>query len=101
MSGVYNHTYFDNRPEEKIRDGVLYGIVLVNRATFERERIGVMLLNAVEVLEDTIFVFKRLGLVHYIMSGRMNSIYTICTSMIDLNQKLSSVDIRSVSKLIH
>ena len=28
--GIYNHTYFENYPEEKEREGVLYGIVLVN-----------------------------------------------------------------------
>jgi len=39
--GVYNETYFANRPEEKLRDGVLYGVVLVNKTTFERECIKV------------------------------------------------------------
>jgi|TARA_B100000287_G_C20167897_1_gene596975 hypothetical protein len=39
--GVYNETYFKNRPEEKLRDGVLYGVVLVNKTTFERECIKV------------------------------------------------------------
>jgi len=29
--GIYNETYFKNYPEEKDRDGVLYGIVLVNQ----------------------------------------------------------------------
>ena len=33
--GVYNETYFARRPEEKERDGVLYGVVLVNRKTYE------------------------------------------------------------------
>jgi len=41
MSGVYNQTYFDNRPSEKERDGVLYGIILVNTLTWERECIKV------------------------------------------------------------
>ena len=41
MSGVYNQTYFDNRPEEQERDGVLYGVILVNKQTFERECIKV------------------------------------------------------------
>ena len=41
MSGVYNQTYFDNRPEEQEREGVLYGIVLVNQKTWERETIKV------------------------------------------------------------
>ena len=35
--GKYNPTYFENHPEEKEREGVLYGIILVNRKTFERE----------------------------------------------------------------
>ena len=39
--GVYNETYFARRPEEKERDGVLYGVVLVNRKTYERECIKV------------------------------------------------------------
>ena len=39
--GVYNQTYFDNRPEEKEREGVLYGVILVNTKTFERECIKV------------------------------------------------------------
>ena len=39
--GKYNTTYFENHPEEKEREGVLYGIILVNRKTFERECIKV------------------------------------------------------------
>ena len=39
--GVYNETYFKNRPEEAGRDGVIYGVVLVNKKTFERECIKV------------------------------------------------------------
>ena len=39
--GIYNHTYFENYPEEKEREGVLFGIVLVNTKTFERECIKV------------------------------------------------------------
>lgn len=43
MSGVYNLTYFQNHPEEKERDGVLYCVVLVNRKTNKREclKIGI------------------------------------------------------------
>ena len=41
MSGVYNQTYFDNHPHEKEREGVLYGVILVNQRTFERECIKV------------------------------------------------------------
>jgi hypothetical protein len=41
VSGVYNQTYFNNRPEEKEREGVLYGVILVNQKTFERECIKV------------------------------------------------------------
>ena len=39
--GIYNETYFRNYPEEKDRDGILYGIVLVNMKTWERETIKV------------------------------------------------------------
>ena len=41
MSGMYNETYFRSRPEEMEKEGVLYGIILVNRKTFERECIKV------------------------------------------------------------
>jgi len=39
--GIYNETYFKNYPEEKEVDGILYGIVLVNQVTWERETIKV------------------------------------------------------------
>ena len=39
--GKYNETYFHNHPKEKEKEGVLYGIILVNRKTFERECIKV------------------------------------------------------------
>ena len=39
--GKYNETYFKNHPEEKEREGVLYGVILVNKKTFEREVINV------------------------------------------------------------
>ena len=39
--GIYNETYFKNRPKEQGRDGVLYGVILVNKKTFERECIKV------------------------------------------------------------
>jgi len=39
--GKYNETYFRSRPEEMEKEGVLYGIILVNRKTFERECIKV------------------------------------------------------------
>jgi hypothetical protein len=39
--GIYNETYFRNYPEEKDREGILYGIVLVNMKTWERETIKV------------------------------------------------------------
>jgi len=39
--GVYNQTFFDNHPWEKEKDGILYGIVLVNMTTWERETIKV------------------------------------------------------------
>ena len=41
MAGIYNQTYFDNHPFEGERDGVLYGVVLVNKRTYERECIKV------------------------------------------------------------
>ena len=43
MSGVYNQTYFDNHPHEKERQGVLYGVILVNQRTYERECIKVVI----------------------------------------------------------
>jgi hypothetical protein len=39
--GIYNQTYFDNYPEERDRDGILYGVVLVNKETWTRECIKV------------------------------------------------------------
>ena len=39
--GIYNETYFKNYPEEKLKEGILYGIVLVNQITWERETIKV------------------------------------------------------------
>ena len=39
--GVYNETYFASRPEERERDGVLYGVILVNQKTYKRECIKV------------------------------------------------------------
>jgi hypothetical protein len=41
MAGIYNQTYFDNHPIEKEKDGVLYGVVLVNKRTWHRECIKV------------------------------------------------------------
>jgi len=41
MAGIYNQTYFDNHPLEKEKDGVLYGVVLVNKQTWHRECIKV------------------------------------------------------------
>ena len=39
--GVYNKTYFENRPDEQLVEGVLYGVILVNQRTYERECIKV------------------------------------------------------------
>jgi len=39
--GKYSETYFANYPLEKERDGVLYGVILVNKTTWEREVIKV------------------------------------------------------------
>ena len=41
MAGIYNQTYFDNHPFEKEKDGVLYGVILVNKRTWHRECIKV------------------------------------------------------------
>lgn len=43
MSGVYNETYFANRPEIAKSPGILYCVILVNKTTFEREvlKIGI------------------------------------------------------------
>ena len=35
--GKYNETYFKNHPEEAQKEGVLYGVILVNKKTHERE----------------------------------------------------------------
>ena len=37
MAGIYNQTYFDNHPIEKEKDGVLYGVILVNKKSWARE----------------------------------------------------------------
>jgi len=39
--GIYNETYFRNNPEEKDVPGILYCVVLVNKASFERECIKI------------------------------------------------------------
>ena len=39
--GIYNETYFKNYPEEKEADGVLYGVILVNKKSWARECIKV------------------------------------------------------------
>ena len=43
MAGLYNKTYFDNRPEEAAKPGILYCVILVNKKTSEREvlKIGI------------------------------------------------------------
>lgn len=43
MSGIYNETFFRNHPEEAKGPGVLYCVILVNKATLEREclKIGI------------------------------------------------------------
>lgn len=35
--GVYNKAYFDNNPEDKNKEGILYCVVLVNKKTNQRE----------------------------------------------------------------
>jgi|TARA_R100000951_G_scaffold16621_2_gene13138 hypothetical protein len=55
--GKYNETYFRNHPEEAEKDGVLYGIVLVNKKTFERECIKVGIASG----KDWRHVIKRSG----------------------------------------
>ena len=62
MSGVYNQTYFDNHPLEKEREGVLYGVILVNQKTWERETIKVGIASG----RDWRHVVKRgRGFTHY------------------------------------
>lgn len=39
--GIYNETYFERYPEEAVKDGVLYCVILVNKKTFERECIKI------------------------------------------------------------
>ena len=55
--GKYNETYFRNHPEEAEKDGVLYGIVLVNKKTFERECLKVGIASG----KDWRHVIKRSG----------------------------------------
>mgnify|MGYP000944549083 CR=1 FL=1 len=55
--GIYNETYFKNYPEEKEVDGVLYGVILVNKKTFERECIKVGIAKG----KDWRHVVKRSG----------------------------------------
>jgi hypothetical protein len=55
--GKYNETYFRNHPEDAEKDGVLYGIVLVNKKTFERECIKVGIASG----KDWRHVIKRSG----------------------------------------
>ena len=50
--GIYNETYFRNYPEEKERDGILYGIVLVNMKTWERETMEKVLADIDKVIID-------------------------------------------------
>ena len=43
MVGIYNATYFANRPNIAMEPGVLYCVILVNKTTYEREvlKIGI------------------------------------------------------------
>ena len=98
--GVYNQTYFDNRPEEQLREGVLYGVVLVNTRTFERECIKVGIASG----KDWRHVIKRSrGFKGYELRiqrtyhDTINS-YTRSSNTKVINQNKSLVGIRSVSK---
>ena len=53
--GKYNETYFKNHPEEAQKEGVLYGVILVNKKTHEREIIKV----GIAAGKDWCHVIKR------------------------------------------
>ena len=92
--GKYNHTYFDNHPEEKDREGVMYGIVLVNKETFKRECIKVGIASG----KDWRHIIKRSrGFKGYDI--RIQKTWT-SISKINMFQCLSLEVILSVSKLI-
>ena len=105
--GKYNETYFRNHPKEMEKEGVLYGIILVNRKTFERECIKVGMASG----KDWRHIVKRSRgfkgydiriqrtwtdtLYHvWIQEQYLHEIYKD-----DMNQKLSLGVILSVSKL--
>ena len=79
MSGVYNQTYFDNHPHEKEREGVLYGVILVNQRTFERECIKVGIASGKdwrhvikEVVASRVMIYesRELFMTRFITAGR-------------------------------
>ena len=84
--GVYNQTYFNNRPEEQLREGVLYGVILVNTQTFEREciKVGCVFNEPTTTPSTTV--------------GNTNSSYTRSLNTIVINPNKSLVGIRSASK---
>jgi len=107
--GVYNQTYFDNRPEEKEREGVLYGVILVNTKTFERECIKVGIASGKDwrhvvkrsrVLKDMSCVFNELTTIQSITVGNTNNSYTRSLNTKVINPNKSLVGIRSVSKFL-
>ena len=55
--GIYNQKYFENHPEERNVDGVLYCVVLVNQQTSERECIKIGIAKG----KDWRHVIKRAG----------------------------------------
>ena len=107
--GKYNQTYFSNHPDECDRDGVLYGVVLVNTKTFERECIKVGIASG----KDWRHIIKRSkGFKGYdirIQKTWHAPLYLVWAEEQDLHEKyrqtnilprLSLEVIQSVSKLI-
>ena len=109
MSGVYNQTYFNNRPEEKEREGVLYGVILVNQRTFERECIKVGIASG----KDWRHVIKRSrgfkGLIYassepittpFIGAGKSSRHFTRSLNTIAIPQLRNLVGIQSALKFL-
>ena len=64
--GKYNETYFKNHPEEAQKEGVLYGVILVNKITHEREviKVGIAAGKDWRHVVKRSRGFKELGLLH-------------------------------------
>lgn len=107
--GVYNKTYFENRPEEQLEEGVLYGVILVNQKTFVREciKVGIAkgkdwrhVIKRSRGFKDTICVFNELTTTRFITAGKLSRNCTRSLKTTVIIQLKNLVGIQSVSKLI-